>query len=171
MRLDVRICGDPVLREKASPCPKPFGKLATLVENMKETMEAEKGVGLAAPQVGRPIRLFIYETADEGIRVCVNPEITWRSETLVPYDEGCLSIPELNAEVMRPDRVTLKAWGLDGFRFTVEAEGLEARVIQHEYDHLDGILFVDRIGEKDRERVERALARLAARAASCGVAS
>lgn len=163
MNLDVRICGEPVLREKALPCPKPYGKLAAFVENMIDTMRAEKGIGLAAPQVGRSIRLFVYEHPEGEVRVCVDPEIPWRSEEKVAYEEGCLSIPEVNAEVLRPERVTLKAYGLDGFRFTVEAEGLEARVIQHEFDHLEGVLFTDLIGEEDRERVERELSRLAKR--------
>lgn len=163
MNLDVKICGEPVLREVSRPCEKPFGKLEPFVRNMIDTMREEKGIGLAAPQVGRAIRLFIYEPPEGEPRVCVNPEITWRSETLVPFEEGCLSIPEVNATVLRPDRVTLKAYGLDGFRFTVEAEGLEARVIQHEYDHLEGILFTDHVGEEERARVERELERLARR--------
>lgn len=170
MKLKIRVCGETVLRKVALPVEKPFGRLEPFVRNMIETMHAAKGVGLAAPQVNRSIRVFVYDAGEagggeEGDRVCINPVITWRSETLVPYEEGCLSIPDLNAEVLRPDKVRLQAWSLDGFRFTVDAEGLEARVIQHEFDHLEGILFTDLIGDGERERVERAIAKIQKRAA------
>lgn len=160
MSMELRIVGEDVLREKALPVEKPFDKLQDFVRNMIDTMYEEKGIGLAAPQVGRSIRLFVYDVGD-GPRVCINPELKDFSEETELYEEGCLSVPEINAPVCRPVRLTMRAYGLDGFRFKVEAEEMEARVIQHEYDHLDGVLFIDKIEEEHRTRVEKELKILA----------
>lgn len=134
--------GDPILREKARPVPKITANVLRLLDNMAETMRAANGVGLAAPQIGVPKRVVVVDVGD-GLLELVNPELVAAEgeETAV---EGCLSIPGLQGEVPRAYRVRVRYLDRQGEAREVEAEELAARALQHELDHLDGILFVDR---------------------------
>ena len=120
---------------------------------MFETMEKGKGVGLAAVQVGELIRLFVTKVPGDMARVFINPDILETSIDQVSLEEGCLSIPGLYTDVERPKSVRLQAWNEKGRPFTLSAEDYLARVIQHELDHLNGILFIDRVGPKKRQRL------------------
>jgi len=115
-------------------------------------------VGLAAPQVGHLVRLFVARLPkDERKIALVNPRITERTKELAPYSEGCLSVPGLEAEIIRPKGVTVRGLTPDGRRVEITDDGLLARVMQHEIDHLDGVLFIDYLPEEDRRRIEPAL--------------
>lgn len=157
--LPLRFLGDPVLRRKADAIPAVTPEVRDLIEAMFATMYEEEGVGLAAPQVGRSVRLFVVdvEAEEEGgervKQVFVNPVIRERSGEIVG-EEGCLSIPGLRADVKRAARVVVEAIDADGNPFRLEAEGLLARALQHEQDHLDGILFLDRLGPITRRLLE-----------------
>lgn len=134
--------GDPLLREKARPVPKVGDNIRKLVTNMADTMYAADGVGLAAPQIGISKRVVVIDVGD-GLLELINPEILKR-EGKDTDTEGCLSVPDLVGEVTRAYSVVVKALDKNGREITVEAEGLLARACQHEIDHLDGVLFVDR---------------------------
>lgn len=140
---NIRKFGDDVLRKKCREVEEIDDRLLTLIEDMKETMYDADGVGLAAPQVGILKRLFVIDIG-EGPLVFINPEIleTNGSQT---DDEGCLSLPGETEEVMRPNYVKARALNEKGEEFEIEAEGLLARAILHEYDHLNGTLFIDRV--------------------------
>jgi peptide deformylase len=137
----------PVLRAKCAPVSLMTEELHQLVADMRETMRNADGLGLAAPQIGRPIQLFITEYPDRTdpipFTVFINPKITWRSSQRGPMNEGCLSLPGLEAEIKRPYKVRVTAQDLTMKRFTIELDGLWSRVVQHEYDHLQGKLFTD----------------------------
>ncbi len=139
----------PTLRKAAAKVADP-AQVRDLAEDLLVTMKAEGGVGLAAPQVGRSVRLFVTGTGEQ--RVFINPEIIRASKELIWWEEGCLSLPRLNGEVERPKEVTVRATGLDGKRFEVTADQLYGRVLQHEIDHLDGILFPDRMADVSKVR-------------------
>ena len=150
----ISITGDPVLHSPASPVPLVDDGLRTLVRDMFETMDAAPGVGLAAPQVGVGLRLFVWSWVDDdgqGSRgVAVNPTLWQTPLGIEPLDdegesEGCLSIPGERFPLRRADRVLLRATDLEGEQFEVEAQGWLARIFQHEYDHLDGVLYADRL--------------------------
>ena len=134
-----------------------------LARDMLETMYEAPGIGLAAPQVGVGLRLFVADLADKmearAPIVAINPEIVWRSDELALAEEGCLSLPEHYGEVERPARVVLACQGLDGAARRIEADGLLARCLQHEQDHLDGILFVDHLSALKRGIILRKLAK------------
>lgn len=134
---------DPVLRKVAKRVSRPAA-VTDLVADLLATMEAEGGVGLAAPQAGKSVRVFVAGVSG-GPRAFINPEITSRSRERVMWEEGCLSLPRLLGDVQRPKRVTVTALDAAGQRFELKADDLLARVIQHEVDHLDGILFPDRM--------------------------
>jgi peptide deformylase len=153
--LNIITLGDEQLRKHSIVVPELDGTVHTLIEQMFESMRANKGIGLAAVQVGNLYRLFITEIAGDKPRVYVNPEILETSLEQMSYEEGCLSIPGVEAEVVRPQRVRVQAWNERGRPFSLDAEDLLARVIQHEYDHLNGVLFIDRIDPKKRERLVR----------------
>ncbi len=149
---------DPSLRLKAKPVKKFDKELQTLIDDMFETMRAEPGVGLAAPQIGQSLRLIVIEYAEEPETedapqpkpkryVLVNPEIVQSSEEMVVGMEGCLSVPGLIGKVDRHEALTVKALTRHGKPQKVKAEGWMARIIQHELDHLDGILYIDRASE------------------------
>ena len=149
---------DPILRLKAKPVKKFDKELQTLVDDMFETMLNEPGVGLAAPQIGESIRLVVIEYKEEPEDenapepkpkryVLVNPEIVEKSEEMVEGIEGCLSVPGLIGKVDRHEKITVKALTRHGKPQKVKAEGWMARIIQHEMDHLDGILYIDRASE------------------------
>ncbi len=168
MSLEVRLFGDPVLREKAVPVGEIGEELVALVQQMIDTMIAEDGIGLAAPQVGRNERLLVVDGAVFGdpdvAAAYINPEITSFSRTKTLYEEGCLSIPEVRADVERPEAIRVRYTTLEGEEVEEELEGLHARVLQHEIDHLDGILFVDRIGATRRNLLRKRLREIQRRA-------
>ena len=145
--------GDPVLKKHSVVVPDINDEIHTLITGMFETMEKGKGVGLAAVQVGELIRLFVTKVPGDMARVFINPDILETSIDQVSLEEGCLSIPGLYTDVERPKSVRLQAWNEKGRPFTLSAEDYLARVIQHELDHLNGILFIDRVGPKKRQRL------------------
>ncbi|MBN2859315.1 MAG: peptide deformylase [Sphaerochaetaceae bacterium] len=155
--LDIYTIGDEVLREKGDRVTKFDPSLAILIDAMYETLEEADGIGLAAPQVGISKRFFIVDTRRPGERIAFfNPEIVEMSHEVGMYEEGCLSIPGVYYDIERPLKVTVQAQDVTGKAFQLEADGILARVIQHEYDHLEGILFVDRMEEGARERLLKA---------------
>jgi peptide deformylase len=141
--LDIHLLGSPVLRERTPAVAEVTDDVRRLAEDMFETMHVAKGIGLAAPQVGRRERLFVAEVDEQRV-VLVNPEIVL-AEGKAKGEEGCLSIPEVYADVERPARVVMRGLGLDGRPAEVDAAGLLARCLQHELDHLDGRVFIDHL--------------------------
>lgn len=152
----IRLFGDPVLKQRSREVDNIDGSLATLVDAMYVTMNDASGLGLAAPQVGVQKRLFTYEVEDSGPMVILNPQIVESSGEWT-YNEGCLSIPGLSFEIVRPQFVTLRGLDLDGNEIELEADELLARLFQHEIDHLDGVLLLDRLEPDDRRQALRAL--------------
>lgn len=150
MRLPLLKSDDPGLRQVASAITDPTA-YQDLVEDLWETMAAEGGVGLAAPQVGQSLRLFVTGVKGEQL-ACFNPTLVTSSEKRIPWEEGCLSLPRLLGEVIRPAAVTLEYQDAAGQTCQRAADDLLARVFQHELDHLDGILFPDRISDKSKLR-------------------
>jgi peptide deformylase len=157
---------DPILRQISKPVETFDDDLRTLVADMFETMYAAPGIGLAAVQVGVPIRLIVIDLQEpeeeEGEpvrdpRVFINPEILWHSDEEVPYTEGCLSVPEQYAEVMRPDRIRARWRDQNGGEHEMEIDGLLAVCLQHEMDHLEGILFIDHLSRLKRDMVLKKL--------------
>jgi peptide deformylase len=142
--------------------------LRKLIDDMIETMHDAPGVGLAAIQIAEPIRLLVVDTAKKedppDPHTFINPEIVWSSEERSTYEEGCLSIPEYYAEVERPASVRVRALDREGKEREVLAEGLLATVLQHEIDHLDGVLFIDHISKLKRDRVIKKFQKAAKRA-------
>ena len=150
-KLTIYSASDPVLHRKARPVGKVDGALRTLMDTMVETMREADGMGLAAPQVGILQRFFVAEYEDE-IYTLINPEITWRSEETETLEEGCLSLPGYRGKVERPLNVIVKAKNKKSKDVTIHAEGLLARLFQHEIDHLDGVMFTDRMVPHERLR-------------------
>ncbi|MDC7227413.1 MAG: peptide deformylase [Spirochaetales bacterium] len=134
-------------------------RIVRLTQEMIDSLVVHKGIGLAGPQVNEQLRLFVTHAQGDIPRVFINPEIIMTSNDLVPYEEGCLSVPGIYADVMRPEEIQIQAWNEKGKPFTLDATGILARVIQHEYDHLRGKLFIDRLNEKKRERLLKQYAR------------
>ena len=153
--LPIRQYGDPVLKERTREVENIDGAVATLVESMIETMYAAPGTGLAANQVGVQRRIFVYDVGD-GARTIINPRIV-ESDGEWLYDEGCLSVPGLSWEIVRPNAVHLVGLDLDGNEISLEATELEGRVFQHELDHLDGILYIERLDEDQRKAALKAI--------------
>ena len=139
---------DPRLNVRSEPTEP--DEVRDLVRAMFETMYAEEGIGLAAVQVGRPVRVFVTKVRDDRERVYINPEIVGTSIEENTAEEGCLSIPDTRADVTRPARVSVQATNLKGRIFRLNAQGLLARAIQHELDHLNGRLFIDHLDERER---------------------
>src|SRR4051794_858612 len=159
---------DAILRQISKPVETFDHDLRTLVADMFETMYAAPGIGLAAVQVGVPIRLLVIdlqEPQEEGgepvrdPRVFINPEILWHSDSEVPYTEGCLSVPEQYAEVMRPDKIRARWRDEQGETYEEEIDGLLAVCLQHEMDHLNGVLFIDHLSRLKRDMVLKKLAK------------
>ena len=146
----LRICklGEEVLRNKSVPVESVTDELRALINEMFDTMIEANGVGLAAPQIGKNIRLFVIIADDDIRRVFINPQIVKTSADLVDYEEGCLSIPQVYENIKRPSKVTVQALDENGKSFVLDADGLLARIIQHENDHLDGVVFIDK-GDPD----------------------
>lgn len=160
---------DPVLRQISRPVEAFDDELKSLVSDMFETMYAAPGIGLAAVQVGVPVRLLVIDLQEPGEeeggepardpRVFINPEILWHSDQDVPYTEGCLSVPEQYAEVMRPDRIRARWRDVEGKTYEEEIEGLLSVCLQHEMDHLNGVLFIDHLSRLKRDMVLKKLAK------------
>ncbi|HLJ68214.1 MAG TPA: peptide deformylase [Chloroflexota bacterium] len=143
------ILGEPVLRQKAKKIHRVDNSIRLLLDDMVETMKAAPGAGLAAPQVGVPLRAIVTNV-DDKVRVVINPEIVEQSDEEYEDDEGCLSIPGWWGPVKRRTAVTVRGLGRTGKPVKIKAEGLEARCFQHEIDHLDGILFIDRMEDRSK---------------------
>lgn len=160
--LPIRRYPDPALRETAVPVAVIDDGLRRLAADMIETMIAADGVGLAAPQVGKSVRVAVvdFDPGRRDPRVLINPVITRRSRRKEVSDEGCLSFPGLRSKVKRAQNVTCSAQNLDGDVVEYAAEGLAARAVQHEIDHLDGMLFVDKVGPSDRLTLRGELAEM-----------
>lgn len=150
--LEIVTYGHEALSKKAKPLTEFGADIAAFVEEMYETMIKGRGIGLAAPQVDRDLRLFVTGLDNDKLRVFINPEIVATSPEEADYEEGCLSLPGYYTHLTRPAIVKIQAWNEKGRPFTLEAEGLLARVILHENDHLDGILFIDRLNAARREK-------------------
>ncbi len=166
----MRICklGEEVLRQKCENVkPEEINdELRAQIEEMFETMISANGCGLAAPQIGVAKRYFVIIADDDVKRVFINPQITKTSAETGEYEEGCLSIPGFSEKIIRPVKVSVSALDENGKKFTIDdAEGLLARAIQHENDHLDGILYIDRGDEKIKEEVIEKMKKRAERAA------
>jgi len=168
---EIVVVEHPVLRRKARKIVKITAEHRKLIEDMIETMREAPGVGLAAPQVAVSERLIVVEWADEPandddpprkkkLYVVINPEIVRASEDMVPGTEGCLSVPGWVGDVLRHEAVTVRGLNRNGEKIKIEAEGWLARIFQHEIDHLDGVLFVDRVGPLRRALLRPKLARL-----------
>jgi peptide deformylase len=155
---DIRIVGDPVLRQRAREVDEIDGALAQLADDMTVTMYEAPGMGLAAPQVGVQKRLFVYDIG-EGPQAMVNPTIV-ESDGEWAFEEGCLSVPGLAWEIIRPKTIHLVGYDLDGNEVSIEADELEARVFQHELDHLDGVLLLERLDEDQAKEAKRAVREL-----------
>ena len=154
----IRQFGDPILRTRARPVERFDAALRREVERMGSLMNDAIGVGLAAPQAGVSHRLLVYRTEpDSPVQALVNPEIDWSSKDKEWLEEGCLSLPGVHVEVERPIHVRLRALDALGDPVFIEASGFEARVIQHEVDHLDGVLILDRTTRDQRKEAVRAL--------------
>jgi peptide deformylase len=154
----VRRLGDPVLKSSATPVDRFDDSLRSQVGRMVGIMSDALGVGLAAPQLGISQRLLVYRVGPEApVIVLANPELEWSSEESDMLDEGCLSIPGITVDVERPVHVRVRATDEEGGDRLVEASGLEARVIQHEMDHLNGVLILDRTTREQRREAMRAL--------------
>lgn len=151
--MKIHTLGDEILRKKAIVIPDIDQSITDLADAMIATMLAGDGIGLAAPQIGEGIRMFVCRGGNDEARVFINPEIIGTSQEIVPYEEGCLSIPGIYTDLIRPAGVSVQAWNLRGRPFTLDAEGILARVIQHEFDHLNGVLFIDHLDEKKRSRL------------------
>jgi peptide deformylase len=166
----ILILPDPRLRLVSEPVKSIDGEVQKLVDDMFETMYDAPGVGLAAIQVGVPKRVITADLAkkDEprSPQVFINPEIASRSEELSTYEEGCLSIPEIHEDVERPAQVRVRYLDRDGKPHEVDAEGLLATCLQHEIDHLNGVLFIDHLSKLKRDRIVKKFTKAAKRAAA-----
>ena len=153
---DILVVPHPMLKQVSEPVAAVDDELRALMDDMLETMYAAPGIGLAAVQIGVPKRVIVMDLArpeeDKQPRYFVNPEILWASEETQPYEEGCLSVPEYYDEVERPARVKLRYLNYQGEVVEEDAEGMYAVCIQHEMDHLDGVLFIDHLSRLKREQ-------------------
>lgn len=167
MELPLAYYGDPILRKKGARINEITDEIRQLVADMVETMHAKKGIGLAAQQVHRALTLFITEVpiknmddpenpkwVEGPLRVFINPKIIAHSEETWTYDEGCLSIPGIYGNVVRPVAIKVQATDLEGNAFEEEFTWLDARAIMHENDHINGVLYIDRIHGKERQELE-----------------
>ena len=148
--LEIKEYGEPVLREKALPVKEITPEILNLIKDMAETMYTASGVGLAATQVGEAKRIILVDGEEDGLIVLINPVII-KSEGEVVAEEGCLSVPDIYSQVKRSLKVTIEALDENGDLIEITKENLIARALQHEIDHLNGILFVDRIGRMERQ--------------------
>ncbi|MAP53412.1 peptide deformylase [Altibacter sp.] len=176
MILPIVAYGDPVLRKRGEEISKEYPKLDALIENMFDTMYGARGIGLAAPQIGVPIRLFIVDATpfedDEDLteeeqkfvstfkKVFINAKIVQEEGDEWAFNEGCLSIPDINEDVFRQPKITLEYFDEDFKKHTEVYEGIVARIIQHEYDHIEGILFTDKLSPLKKRLIKGKLANI-----------
>jgi peptide deformylase len=163
MLLKIYYYGHPILRKRCKPIQEITDEIRKLAYDMIETMDKNDGIGLSAPQVGHSIRMFVlrnYLFTEEGHwtlsepKVYINPKLTNPSEHFISDTEGCLSLPGLRLHVSRPDKIIVEAMDLDGKIFVEELEGYNARVRMHENDHINGVLFIDRIEANERKKID-----------------
>ncbi|MDY7393698.1 peptide deformylase [Aureibaculum sp. 2210JD6-5] len=173
MVLPIVAYGDPVLRKVGAEIDKDYPNLKELIENMKETMKNARGVGLAAPQIGKAIRLFIVDTSpfseDDELskeeqkflknfnKVFINAKITTEEGNEWAFAEGCLSIPNINEDVFRKEKLTIEYFDENFKKHVEHIDGLAARVVQHEYDHIEGILFTDKLSSLKKRLLKKKL--------------
>jgi peptide deformylase len=161
--------GDPVLREISKPVEEIDQAIKNLVADLIATLKDARGLGLAAPQIGKAVRIFIVDLSaldlTETVRVFINPEIVETSGE-VTLEEGCLSFPQIYQKIIRPEKVKMKATDLDGNEFTMEATGMLARAMLHEFDHLEGKLFIDYFSTLSRSLIKGKLSKLKRMAAA-----
>jgi peptide deformylase len=161
---EILVVPHPVLKQVSEPVAKVDDDLRALMDDMLETMYDAPGIGLAAIQIGVPKRVIVMDIArpeePKQPRYFINPEILWASEETLPYEEGCLSVPEIYDEVERPARVKLRYLNYQGEQIEEDAEGLFAVCIQHEMDHLDGVLFIDHLSRLKREQAVKKVKKL-----------
>ncbi len=164
--LPIKVYGEEVLREKSSAIENIDGEVVEFIANLNKTMIYAKGLGLAANQVGRTVRAFAIDLSQFDVlaepKVIINPEIMEFGGDIANGEEGCLSFPGLFQTIDRPDKVTIKSIDIDGKEYFFEAKGIVARVIQHEIDHLDGVLFIDKMTAAQRTLIKRKLSRIKA---------
>lgn len=169
MKLPLIYYGNPLLRKKAEPVAEITQEIKQLIQDMLETMQAQDGLGIAAPQVGRSLAIFItappIEDGKGGYtqlppRVFINPKLSNPTNEGWPHSEACMSIPKLSGTVIRPVQITVTAQDIHGKEFTEVFTGWPARVLMHENDHLNGVLFIDRIPQDERRAMEDALRKI-----------
>ncbi len=153
--MQIRVYGDPVLNQVTNEVQDIDGKIAALAETMIETMYEAPGVGLAANQIGIQKRMFVYDKG-EGPVVVVNPRIV-ESDGEWTYEEGCLSVPGLSWEITRPNQIYLVGLDLDGNEISIETDEFEGRIFQHEMDHLDGVLLIERLDDDQKKQAKKVL--------------
>ena len=151
--MEIITFGNELLRQKAENITNINSELAKTARQMLEALKIGKGVGLAGPQLGLMKRIFVVHVEGDMERVFINPSIIETSQETAKFEEGCLSIPGIYADVVRSRSIKIQAWNEKGKPFTLETGGLLARIILHEYDHLEGVLFLDRISEPKRNRL------------------
>jgi peptide deformylase len=151
--MQILTLGNELLRQKAAKIEKIDGETAATAGKMLEIIKRDKGVGLAGPQIGLMRRIFVVHIEGDDERVFINPSILETSQETAKVEEGCLSVPGIFADVIRSKTIKIQAWNEKGRPFTLEASGILARVIQHEYDHLEGVLFLDRLPEQKRDKL------------------
>lgn len=157
--MEVRLIGDPVLRNKTEEIKNYDDKFRELIEEMYAEMYKSDGVGLAAPQAGMPYKFFVMDDG-ENKRAVINPIIKTFSEEKIIFEEGCLSIPEIFAEIERPRTITVEYFNENGEKIEEELTDYSARVFQHEFDHLNGILFTDKLSVVAKQRIKKKLMEL-----------
>ena len=164
MQLKIYYYGDPVLRRYCQPVAEITDEIRQLVKDMVDTMDNNNGIGLSAPQIGKSIRLFVLRDYIEdehgrlamapGYKVFINPKIVSYSDEMVLDVEACISLPGLRCPVVRPFKITIEATDIDGNQFVEEFSGINARVRLHENDHINGVLYIDRVDPKIRNQVD-----------------
>jgi peptide deformylase len=160
--MNVITVGNGLLRQKAEPVKDIDEEIKNTAGEMIGILHAKNGVGLAGPQIGLMKRIFVIHVEGDDPRVFINPSIIATSQETIKYEEGCLSIPGVYADVVRPRAVRVQAWNEKGRPFTMETDGILARVILHEYDHLEGVLFIDRLTPRKRDKVMAKVDKIAA---------
>jgi peptide deformylase len=161
--MEILVLGNEKLRQKAAAIKKIGPEYRKIGEDLINSLHDGDGIGLAGPQVGLMERIFAVHVKGDDPRIFINPSILETSQEVIKYEEGCLSIPGMYADVIRPKTVKVQAWNERGRPFTLEAEGILARVILHEYDHLEGVLFIDRLSEQKRNRILAKIEKAASR--------
>ena len=161
--MEILLLGNELLHKKAETIKRIGPEYIRIADDLMNALHDGKGIGLAGPQVGVLERIFAVHVSGDVPRIFINPSIIETSQELTKYEEGCLSIPGIYADVIRPQTVKVQAWNEKGRPFTLEATGIVARVILHEYDHLEGVLFIDHLSEQKRKRLLSKMEKTASR--------